>query len=185
LGRVHKLQNEFKKRGVSVIALSCDSVESHHKWIPEIVSSQELKEVDGHHSTDLFYPIIADPDRKIAYELGMLPSEYERERTEIPGTVRTVYVFDSGVRLRLSITYPASTGRNFNEILRVLDSLQMTSQHKLATPVDWEYGKEAVIIPSVKDEDAKVFEPYQKVLPYLRLTKQYKLDHMEETKKDH
>jgi len=179
LGEVHRLKDEWEKRGVHVVALSCDSKDSHSSWIPEIVSSQGLLDSCGSTAKDLWYPIIADPDRKIAHYLGMLPSDYERERTQIPGTVRTVFVIGPDIRLRLSLTYPASTGRNFAEILRTIDSLQMTSNFKLATPVNWKYGDPAVILPSIKDEDATAYEPYEKRLPYLRLTKQYKLDYLE------
>lgn len=161
LGLTAKLKDEFAKRGVKAIALSVDPVESHHGWIKDINETQ---------NTVVNFPILADADRKVS-ELYDLIHPNASETL----TVRSLFVIDPNKKVRLIITYPASTGRNFNEILRVIDSLQLTDSHKVATPANWQDGDEVVIVPSLKDdaEIAKRFpKGYRAVKPYLRLTPQ-------------
>ncbi len=160
LGQVSKLQDEFKKRNVKTIALSVDDAESHKGWIKDIDSTQGTK-VD--------YPIIADDNRKVSELYDMIhPKSLENL------TVRSVFIIDPDKKVKLIITYPASTGRNFEEILRVIDSLQLTSYHSVATPVNWKHGEDVVIVPTISDEDAekKFTKGFTKVTPYLRLTPQ-------------
>ena len=160
LGAVAKLSSEFEKRGVKTIALSVDSAESHQGWIGDINETQ---------STTVNYPILADPDRKVSDLYGMIhPNSLNNL------TVRSVFIIDSSKRLRLTITYPASTGRNFDEILRVIDSLQLTDNHSVATPVNWKDGDDCVIVPSISTEDAKKKFPkgVEEIKPYLRMTPQ-------------
>lgn len=161
LGRVSKLKGEFEKRGVKVIALSVDGVESHKGWINDINETQKCT-VD--------YPIIADDDKKVSELYGMIhPQSLDSF------TVRTVFVIDDKKKIRLMITYPASTGRNFDEILRVIDSLQLTDKYKVATPVDWKQGGDVVIVPALQNP-AELKERFPKgfkvVKPYLRMTPQ-------------
>ena len=161
LGYTAKLKDEFAKRGVKAIALSVDPVDSHIKWIDDINETQ---------STVVNFPIIADADRKVSdlYDL-IHPNANDTL------TVRSLFVIDPNKKVRLTITYPASTGRNFNEILRVVDSLQLTDNYKVATPANWQDGEEVVIVPSLKDEAeiAQRFpKGYRAVKPYLRLTPQ-------------
>lgn len=158
LGRVAKLQEEFNKRNVRVIALSVDSMSSHNKWIPEIESTQNVS---------LTYPVIADEDGSIARLLGMIhPATSEKF------TVRTVYVIGPDKKVKLSINYPASTGRNFSELLRVIDSLQLTANHSLATPVDWKQGEDCIVLPAITDQEAEEkFGEIERITPYLRYTK--------------
>lgn len=139
LGLTAKLKDEFAKRGVKAIALSVDPVDSHHKWIDDINETQ---------NTVVNFPIIADADRKVSdlYDL-IHPNASDTL------TVRSLFIIDPNKKVRLTITYPASTGRNFNEILRVIDSLQLTDNHKVATPGNWQDGDEVVIVPSLKDEE--------------------------------
>jgi alkyl hydroperoxide reductase subunit AhpC len=161
LGLTAKLKDEFAKRGVKVIALSVDPVASHVKWIDDINETQ---------NTQVNFPIIADADRKVA-ELYDLIHPNANDTL----TVRSVFVIDPAKKVRLIITYPASTGRNFNEILRVIDSLQLTDQHKVATPGNWQDGDEVVIVPSLQDEEEiqrRFPKGYRAVKPYLRLTPQ-------------
>lgn len=161
LGLTAKLKDEFAQRGVKAIALSVDPVESHHGWIKDINETQ---------NTVVNFPILADADRKVS-ELYDLIHPNASETL----TVRSLFVIDPNKKVRLIITYPASTGRNFNEILRVIDSLQLTDSHKVATPANWQDGDEVVIVPSLKDEAeiAKRFpKGYRAVKPYLRLTPQ-------------
>jgi alkyl hydroperoxide reductase subunit AhpC len=161
LGLTAKLKDEFAQRGVKAIALSVDPVESHHGWIKDINETQ---------NTVVNFPILADADRKVS-ELYDLIHPNASETL----TVRSLFVIDPNKKVRLIITYPASTGRNFNEILRVIDSLQLTDSHKVATPANWQDGDEVVIVPSLKDEAeiAKRFpKGYRAVKPYLRLTSQ-------------
>ncbi len=161
LGRVGQLEADFKKRNVKVLALSVDGVDSHQRWVSDIEQTQDTK---------VAYPILADADRSVSKLYDMLPAG------DAPNTltVRSVFIIDPNKVLRLSLTYPASTGRNFDEILRVIDSLQLTDQHKVATPVDWKAGEDVVIVPSLTDE-AEIAERfpsgYRTVKPYLRLTK--------------
>ncbi len=161
LGFTAKLKNEFEKRGVKAIALSVDDVESHKSWIQDINETQ---------NTTVNFPIIADADRKVSELYGFIhPNASETF------TVRSLLIIDPNKKVRLTITYPASTGRNFNEVLRVVDSLQLTDHHKVATPANWQQGEDVVIVPSLKDEDEikqRFPKGYVAVKPYLRLTPQ-------------
>ncbi|HIK35578.1 MULTISPECIES: peroxiredoxin [unclassified Thermosynechococcus] len=160
LGEVARLRSEFEKRNVKTLALSVDSVESHLGWIKDIEEVNNVK-VD--------YPILADEDRKVSNLYDMIhPNSLNNL------TVRTVFIIDPQKRLRLTLTYPASTGRNFAEILRVIDSLQLTDNYSVATPVNWQDGQECVIVPSLSDEEAQQKFPkgFNAVKPYLRLTPQ-------------
>ena len=158
LGYMSKLMPEFEKRNVKVIALSVDPVESHKGWIKDIEETQNAK---------VNYPIIADHDRKVSDLYGMI-----HPNADNTFTVRSVFVIDPAKKLRLMLTYPAPTGRNFDEILRVIDSLQLTEYHKVATPVNWKQGEDVIILPSVSDEDAKGMFPagWKTHKPYLRVT---------------
>ncbi|MDC3954352.1 peroxiredoxin [Polyangium jinanense] len=161
LGTVAKLEGEFDKRGVKAIALSVDDVDSHRRWISDIEETQNTK---------LNYPILADVDRKVSHLYGMIHPQANDTLT-----VRSVFVIDPNKKVRATITYPASTGRNFDEILRLIDSLQLTDNHSVATPANWKDGDEVVIVPSLQDPDviAKKFpKGYNAVRPYLRLTPQ-------------
>jgi alkyl hydroperoxide reductase subunit AhpC len=148
---------EFDKRNTKVIALSCDSVEDHLKWIKDINETQE---------TNVDFPIIADTDFKIAKQIGMY-----HPRCETKITVRTTYIIDPLKKVKLMIQYPPSTGRNFNEIIRVLDSLQLTFTKSVATPENWKLGDKCVILPNITNEVAKEKFPqgWEEVRPYLRL----------------
>lgn len=160
LGEVAKLSPEFEKRNVKTIALSVDSAESHQGWICDINETQ---------STTVNYPILADPDRQVADLYGMIhPNSLNNL------TVRSVFIIDPAKKLRLTITYPASTGRNFEEILRVIDSLQLTDHHSVATPVNWKDGDDCVVVPSIPTEEAKQKFPkgVREIKPYLRMTPQ-------------
>ncbi|WP_439683217.1 Alkyl hydroperoxide reductase subunit AhpC (peroxiredoxin) [Cupriavidus oxalaticus] len=161
LGLTAKLKDEFARRGVKAIALSVDGVESHHGWIRDINETQ---------STTVNFPILADGDRKVSQLYDMIhPNANETL------TVRSLFIIDPKKKVRLIITYPASTGRNFNEILRVIDSLQLTDSHSVATPGNWQDGDDVVIVPSLKDEAVireKFPKGYTAVRPYLRLTPQ-------------
>jgi len=158
LGMVARLKPEFDKRNVKAIGLSVDPVDSHGRW------ARDIEETQG---AALNFPLIADSDRKVAQLYDMLHPE-----SNGTATVRSVFVIDPRGVLRLTLTYPASTGRNFDEILRVIDSLQLTDSAKVATPVNWWLGDEVVILPAVSDEDADKLFPqgYRVVKPYLRLT---------------
>uniref|UniRef100_A0A915JM84 1-Cys peroxiredoxin n=1 Tax=Romanomermis culicivorax TaxID=13658 RepID=A0A915JM84_ROMCU len=170
LARVAQLDGEFKKRGVKLIALSCDGVESHKGWIEDIKKYGNVPDVS--------FPIVADEQRKIALEFGMLDPD-EVDSKGLPLTCRSVFIIGPDKKLKLSILYPATTGRNFDEILRAVDSLFLTSKYPVATPVDWKSGDKCMVQPWVKPEDEAVKFPdgVEKVeLPsgkaYLRLTKQ-------------
>ncbi len=159
LGRVANLTEEFKRRNVKVLAVSVDSVDSHRAWTKDIEETQDC---------ELDYPILADSDRKIAGLYDMIHPEANDTLT-----VRSVFFIDPNKKIRALITYPASTGRNFQEILRVIDSLQLTDPHKVATPADWKSGDDVVIAPAIQDEAelARRFpKGYRAVRPYLRLT---------------
>jgi alkyl hydroperoxide reductase subunit AhpC len=161
LGRASKLKAEFAKRGVKLIAVSVDEVESHLRWAADIEATQ---------GAALNFPILGDADRKVAKLYDMIHPEANDTLT-----VRSVFVIDPNRKIRALITYPASTGRNFSEILRVVDSLQLTDSHKVATPADWQDGDDVVIIPSL--QDAKELEQrfpkgFKAVRPYLRVTPQ-------------
>ncbi|MCF1443138.1 peroxiredoxin [Ralstonia nicotianae] len=161
LGLTAKLKDAFAKRNVKVIALSVDPVDSHKKWIDDINETQ---------NTRVNFPIIADADRKVSQLYDMIhPNASETF------TVRSLFVIDPNKKVRLTITYPASTGRNFDEVLRVIDSLQLTDHHSVATPGNWKDGEDVVIVPSLKDEEVikqKFPKGYKAVRPYLRLTPQ-------------
>merc|ERR550519_3241067 len=144
LGRVQMLSNDFAKRGVKLIALSCDEVDSHNGWIKDIIAYNNL-------TTGFSYPIIADPSREVAKKYGMMDPD-EKDAAGIPLTCRAVFVIGPDKRLKLSLLYPATTGRNFDEILRVVDSLQLTATRKVATPVDWKQGGSVMVVPGVKQE---------------------------------
>lgn len=165
LGYTAKLKDEFAQRRVKAIALSVDDVESHHGWIQDINETQ---------NTTVNFPIIADKDRKVSTLYDFIhPNASETL------TVRSLVIIDPNKKVRLIITYPASTGRNFHEILRVIDSLQLTDHHKVATPANWTHGDDVVIVPSLQDEaELKQRFPkgYTAVKPYLRLTPQPNLE---------
>ena len=158
LGMVARLKPEFDKRNVKAIGLSVDSVDSHSRW------ARDIEETQG---AALNFPLLADADRKVAQLYDMLPAG-----AAATATVRSVFVIDPKGVLRLMLTYPASTGRNFDEILRVIDSLQLTDSAKVATPVNWWRGDEVVILPAIPNEEADKLFPqgYRQVKPYLRLT---------------
>ena len=160
LGYVAKIKGEFDKRGCKVVALSVDPADSHKGWIGDIEETQ---------STTMNFPIIADADRKVSGLYDMIHPEANDTLT-----VRSVFVIDPNKKIRLMITYPASTGRNFEEILRVIDSLQLTAKHQVATPVNWRSGEDVIIVPAVSDEEAKAKFPagWTTVKPYLRITEQ-------------
>ena len=155
-----KLKPEFDKRGVKVIGLSVDPVESHEGW------SKDIEETQG---TAVNFPMIADPDKKVANLYDMI-----HPNASDTVTVRSVFVIGPDKKVKLSLTYPASTGRNFLEILRVIDSLQLTANHSVATPANWENGQDVIIVPSLSDEEAKEKFPagWNAVKPYLRITPQ-------------
>lgn len=161
LGLTAKLKEEFKRRNVKAIALSVDPVDSHREWIKDINETQQ---------TVVNFPILADGDRKVSTLYDMI-----HPNANATLTVRSLFVIDPAKKIRLTITYPASTGRNFDEILRVIDSLQLTEYHKVATPGNWQPGDEVVIVPSLQDPDeiARRFpKGYRAIKPYLRLTPQ-------------
>ena len=160
LGEVARLKPEFDKRGVKVIGLSVDPLEDHRSWAGDIAETQ------GH---ALNFPLIADPDREIADLYGMIHPQADDTLT-----VRSVFVIGSDKKVKLTLTYPASTGRNFEEILRVIDSLQLTADHSVATPVNWKQGEDVIIVPSLSDEEAREKFPkgWETVKPYLRVTPQ-------------
>lgn len=160
LGKTALLQGEFEKRSVKPIAVSVDSLESHNRWIPDI------EEVNG---VSMNFPIIADEGRNVATLYDMIhPNASEK------ATVRSVFVVGPDKKIKLTLTYPASTGRNFNEILRVIDSLQLTANYSVATPADWQEGDDTIVVPSISTADAIVKFPkgVKEVKPYLRYTPQ-------------
>ena len=160
LGRTAALKDEFEKRNVKVLALSVDSVESHTGWINDINETQGV---------EVNFPIIADPDRKVSEAYDMI-----HPNASVNATVRSLFIIAPDKTVKLIITYPASTGRNFQEILRVIDSLQLTANYSVATPADWKEGEDVVVVPSIKTEDipAKFPKGFTEVKPYLRLTPQ-------------
>jgi alkyl hydroperoxide reductase subunit AhpC len=160
LGVVAKLKGEFDKRNAKVIAISVDPIESHLGWVPDINETQ---------GTTVNFPIIADPDRKVADLYGMIhPNAADTV------TVRSVFIVGPDKKIKLTITYPQSTGRNFQEILRVIDSLQLTAKYSVSTPADWKDGEDVIIVPAVSDDDAKERFPrgWTAARPYLRVTPQ-------------
>ena len=160
LGRTAALKDEFAKRNVKVLALSVDSVESHDGWIKDINETQGV---------EVNFPIIADADRKISEAYDMI-----HPNASVNATVRSLFIIAPDKTVKLIITYPASTGRNFVEILRVIDSLQLTAKYSVATPADWKEGEDVVIVPAIKTEDAAAKFPtgFTIVKPYLRTTPQ-------------
>jgi peroxiredoxin len=160
LGMVSKLKAEFDKRNVKVIALSVDPIEDHHGWVKDINDTQ---------NTTVNFPIIADGDRKVSTLYDMI-----HPNANASFTVRSVFVIGPDKAVKLILTYPASTGRNFYELLRVIDSLQLTAYHKVATPANWEDGQPCVIVPAISNDEADKLFPkgYEIVRPYLRLTPQ-------------
>src|SRR5690242_1609004 len=160
LGYTAKLVPEFEKRNVKVLALSVDPVDSHKGWIGDI------EETQGNRVT---YPIVADPEKKVANLYGMIHPAHDQVHT-----VRTVFVIDPQKKIRLMIVYPQTTGRNFDEILRVIDSMQLTDKFSVSTPVNWKVGQDVIIAPSINDDDAakKFPKGFRKLKPYLRLTPQ-------------
>ena len=163
LGTAAKYKPEFDKRNVKMIALSVDGVESHKEWIKDINETQ---------NTTVNFPIIADEDRKVSDLYDMI-----HPKANDTLTVRSVFIIGPDKTIKLLLTYPASTGRNFDELLRVIDSLQLTAYNKVATPANWKHGDDVVISPSVSSEDAKTMFPkgFKEVKPYLRLTPQPEL----------
>jgi alkyl hydroperoxide reductase subunit AhpC len=162
LGYTAKLASEFEKRNVKVIGLSVDSLEDHRGW------SKDIEETQG---TALNFPLIADADKKVANLYGMI-----HPKASDTLTVRSLFVIDPNKKVRLIITYPASTGRNFDEILRVIDSLQLTDKYKVATPVNWKKGEDVIIVPALSNDEARKLFPqgWKELKPYLRLVSQPK-----------
>ncbi|WP_428374829.1 peroxiredoxin [Lichenicoccus sp.] len=160
LGAVARLQPEWRRRNVKVIGLSVDPLESHHRWEGDIAETQ---------GAAVNFPMIADPDRKVSALYGMVHPEADPTIT-----VRSVFVIDPAKKVRLSLTYPPSAGRNFQEVLRVIDSLQLTDGYKVTTPADWQQGGDVIIAPSVNDESARALFPagWTTLKPYLRMVKQ-------------
>lgn len=160
LGTVAKYKDEFAKRNVKVVALSVDGVASHHGWIKDINETQ---------NTTVNFPIIADEDKKVSNLYDMIHPNADNNLT-----VRSVFVIDPDKKVKLIIVYPASTGRNFDELLRVIDSLQLTAYHKVATPANWNHGDDCVIAPAVTNEQIPELFPkgHKEIKPYLRLTPQ-------------
>lgn len=160
LGRTAALKDEFTKRNVKVLALSVDSLDSHTGWINDINETQGV---------EVNFPIIADEDRKISEAYDMI-----HPNASVNATVRSLFIIGPDKAVKLIITYPASTGRNFQEILRVIDSLQLTANYGVATPVDWKDGEDVVVVPAIKTEDipAKFPKGYTAIKPYLRITPQ-------------
>jgi len=160
LGSAAKLKSEFDKRNVKMIAISVDGIDSHHGWVRDINETQ---------NTEVNYPIIADEDKKVSVLYDMIhPNASENV------TVRSVFIISPDKKIKLTLTYPASTGRNFQELLRVIDSLQLTANYSVATPADWKYGEDVVIAPAIKNEDipGKFPKGHTEIKPYLRTTPQ-------------
>jgi len=160
LGYTAKLKPEFEKRGVKVLGVSVDPIEDHRKWVGDIEETQ---------GTALNFPLIADPEKEVATKYSMIHPNANNTLT-----VRSVFVIGPDKKIKLKIEYPASTGRNFNEVLRVIDSLQLTANHQVATPVNWQSGEDVIIVPALSNEDAKKKFPdgWNEVKPYLRIVKQ-------------
>jgi alkyl hydroperoxide reductase subunit AhpC len=160
LGRVAALKPEFDKRNVKVVGLSVDTVDDHRRWAGDIEETQ---------GTALNFPLLGDPDRRVAQLYDMI-----HPNASDTLTVRSVFVIGPDKKVKLNFTYPASTGRNFEEILRVIDSLQLTSEHKVATPADWKDGQDVIVVPALSDEEAQQRFPkgFKTIKPYLRVTPQ-------------
>jgi thioredoxin-dependent peroxiredoxin len=168
LGYMARIEPEFKKRNAKIIGLSVDPVDNHHKW------AQDIEETQGHLPK---YPMIGDKDLKVAKLYNMLPAEEpgtsDGRTAANNATVRSVFVIGPDKRIKLMLTYPMTTGRNFDEILRVLDSMQLTQKHRVATPVNWKPGDDVIITTAVSDDEArKLFPDFKTIKPYLRTTKQ-------------
>jgi thioredoxin-dependent peroxiredoxin len=168
LGYMARIEPEFKKRNTKIIGLSVDPVDNHHKW------AQDIEETQGHMPK---YPMIGDKDLKVAKLYNMLPAEEpgtsEGRTPANNATVRSVFVIGPDKKIKLMLTYPMTTGRNFDEILRVIDSMQLTQKHRVATPVNWKQGDDVIITTAVSDDEAnKLFPGYKTHKPYLRTTKQ-------------
>ena len=169
LGYMAGLQPEFTKRNCKIIGLSVDPVHDHARW------AQDIEETQGH---AVNYPMIGDSDLAVAKLYGMLPADEpgsSEGRTALTNaTVRSVFIVGPDKKIKLILTYPMTTGRNFDEVLRVLDSMQLTAKHKVATPVNWQNGEDVIIVPAVSDADAKTMFPdgWKALKPYLRVTKQ-------------
>ena len=169
LGYMAKLEPQFAKRNCKIIGLSVDPVDDHEKWSKDIEETQGAK---------VNYPMIGDSDLKVAKLYNMLPADEpgtsEGRTAATNATVRSVFIIGPDKKIKLMLTYPMTTGRNFDEILRVLDSMQLTVKHKVATPVNWKSGEDVIIVPSVSNDDAKAMFPggWKTVKPYLRLVKQ-------------
>lgn len=160
LGTVARIKDEFDKRNTKIIAISVDSLESHQGWIKDIEETQQVT---------MNFPIIADPDKEVANLYGMIHPEALDTLT-----VRSVFIIGPDKKVKLTLTYPASTGRNFAEILRTVDSLQLTANHQVATPANWEHGQDCVVVPAIKTEDIpnKFPKGHTVIKPYLRMTPQ-------------
>ena len=160
LGEAARLKPEFERRNVRIIGLSVDPLGSHREW------AQDIRETQGH---ALNFPVIADADKKVSDLYDMI-----HPNASDTFTVRSVFVIGPDKKVKLTLTYPASTGRNFTEILRVVDSLQLTAKYKVATPVNWQHGEDVIIVPAVSDDDARKLFPkgWKTVKPYLRLVPQ-------------
>ncbi len=169
LGYMAGLKGEFDKRNCKIIGLSVDPVDDHGRW------AKDIEETQGHAVT---YPMIGDPELKVAKLYDMLPADAgdtSKGRTAATNaTVRTVFLVGPDKKIKMSLTYPMSTGRNFDEVLRVLDSVQLTAKHQVATPVNWKQGEDVIIVPAVSDEDAKKKFPggWKAIKPYLRIVPQ-------------
>ncbi|MYB62941.1 MAG: peroxiredoxin [Gemmatimonadetes bacterium] len=159
LGYMANIAHEFARRNVKILAISVDPLDSHRGWIGDINETQ---------NANVSYPLIADPDQEVAQLYDMIHPNADDKMT-----VRSVFVIGPDKKIKLMLTYPASTGRNFDEILRVVDSLQLTAHHKLATPVNWTSGEDCIIVPAVTDEEAdQTYSDIRRVKPYLRYVKQ-------------
>lgn len=160
LGRMSQIENEFSTRNAKILAVSVDSVDSHKGWIKDINETQ---------NTEVTYPIIADTDKKVAHLYGMIHPKADNTKT-----VRSVFIIGPDKKIKLTLTYPASTGRNFQEIVRALDSLQLTSDYSVATPADWKQGEDVIVSGAIKTEDIpeKFPKGHQIIKPYLRTTPQ-------------
>ena len=166
LGYMASIESEFTKRNCKLIGLSIDSLDDHNLW------KNDIEDVQG---ASVNYPLIADEDLKIAKLYNMLPAEEKADSSRTAmnnATVRSVFLIDPDKKIRMMLTYPMTTGRNFDEILRVLDSVQLTSKQKVATPANWKKNEKVIIVPAVSDEEAKeTFGEFDKIKPYLRFTK--------------
>ena len=160
LGYMSKIKPEFDKRNVKILAISVDPIDSHKGWVGDINDTQ---------NTTVNFPIIADPDRKVSNLYDMI-----HPKADDTLTVRSVFVIGADKKIKLTITYPASTGRNFDEVLRVVDSLQLTSDYQVATPANWKHGEDCIVVPSIPTEDIpeKFPKGYREIKPYLRFTPQ-------------